>query len=49
MEGLDIQIPVMREPRMFQIPPVPDDPQEPVDEIPQEIRDQVIDFDFPTW
>ena len=47
VEGLDIQIPVMREPRMFQIPPVPDDPQEPVDEIPQEIRDQVIDFDFP--
>ena len=37
----------VRPARMFQIPPVPDDPQEPVDEIPQEIRDQVIDFDFP--
>ena len=47
MAGLEIQVPVMREPRMFQIPAIPDDPNDPMAPIPQEIRDQTVDFDFP--
>ena len=47
MEGLEIQVPVMREPRMFKIPPVPDDPNATIEAIAEEIRDQTIDFDFP--
>ena len=47
MEGLEIQVPVMREPRMFQIPAIPSDPDDPMSSIPQEIRDQTVDFDFP--
>lgn len=47
MEGLEIQVPVMREPRMFKIPPVPDDPNATIETIAEEIREQTIDFDFP--
>lgn len=44
---LSINVPVMREPRMFRLPPQPTDAfQDPVD-VPQEIRDQLLDFDFP--
>ena len=47
MAGLEIQVPVMREPRMFQIPAIPDDPNDSMTPISQEIRDQTVDFDFP--
>jgi hypothetical protein len=47
LAGLTIQIPVMREPRMFAIPPVPSDPTEPLDVIDQQTRDQLLDFDYP--
>ena len=47
MEGLQIQIPVMREPRMFNLPPVPEDPMDPLVTIPDEVREQTIDFDYP--
>ena len=41
--GLDIQVPAMREPTMFRLP---DQSQELV-EVPQEIRDQPVDFAYP--
>lgn len=46
-EGLRIQLPVMREPRMFRLPEQPTDPTQPLVEVPQAIRDQELDFDFP--
>ena len=46
-EGLTIEIPVMREPTMFRLPPQPEDPDEPLVTVPQDIRDQLVDFDFP--
>lgn len=46
-EGLRIQLPVMREPRMFRLPDQPTDPNLPLLPVPQEIRDQLLDFDFP--
>jgi hypothetical protein len=39
-EGLVIQIPVMREPRMFRLP-------ESGEEVPDTIRQQLIDFNYP--
>lgn len=38
--GLDILVPVMREPKQFELP-------DPGEEIPDRIRKQQIDFDFP--
>jgi len=46
-DGYQIHIPVMREPRMFRLPAQPEDPNEPLVMVPQEIRDQLVDFDYP--
>ena len=45
--GLTIQVPVMREPRMFRLPTLPEDENEPVPTVPQDVRDQLLDFDYP--
>jgi len=42
-----IHVPVMREPRMFRLPAQPEDPNEPLVTVPQDIRDQLVDFDYP--
>lgn len=46
-EGLGIEVPVMREPRMFRLPPQPEDPSQPLVEVPESIRKQELDFDYP--
>lgn len=45
--GLNILVPVMREPRLFRLPEQPEDPSQPLVEVPQRIRDQLLDFDYP--
>lgn len=45
--GLDIQMPVMREPTMFRLPSLPEDPNVETPPVPQEIRDQPLDFPYP--
>lgn len=45
--GWDVQIPVMREPVMFRLPDPPEDPDDPVETVAPEIRDQPIDFSYP--
>jgi hypothetical protein len=45
--GLTIQVPVMREPRMFELPTKPEDENEPTPTVPQDVRDQLLDFDYP--
>jgi len=39
-EGLDIMVPVMREPKMFRLPPAGD-------AVPQTVKDQLVDFEWP--
>jgi len=47
-DGLDIQVPIMREPRMFKLPTLNVDTDEvESDEVLEEIREQQIDFDNP--
>lgn len=46
-EGLQIQVPVMREPRMFRLPDAPENGSEAPQIVPQEVRDQLVDFDYP--
>lgn len=46
-DGYEIQVPVMREPIMFRLPDQPEDPDDPVVAVPQEIRDQEVDFPYP--
>ncbi len=46
-DGWDIRVPVMREPYMFEIPKHPEDPNAPLPEITDEIRQQPIDFPYP--
>lgn len=46
-EGYEVHIPVMREPRMFNLPPQPEDPEDPLTTVPEEIREQLVDFDYP--
>jgi hypothetical protein len=46
-DGLEIHVPVMREPIMFRIPPQPEDPDAPVVPVDPDIRDQLVDFDYP--
>lgn len=46
-QGLSIQVPVMREPRMFRLPEQPEDDAGTITPVPQEIRDQLLDFDYP--
>lgn len=45
--GLHIMVPVMREPRMFRLPEQPTDPGEELVEVPAEVRNQPLDFEFP--
>lgn len=45
--GLEIRLPVMREPRMFRLPPQPEDPNAELVPVPKEIREQELDFDYP--
>ncbi len=45
--GLDIQIPVQREPAMFDIPAHPEDPETELTEIDPETRTQLVDFQYP--
>lgn len=47
LEGLEIQVPVMREPRMFDIPSVPNDPDAVLEPITAATREQLMDFDYP--
>jgi hypothetical protein len=46
-EGFDIQVPAMREPLMFTLPPPPDDVNDPPVAIAPEIRVQPVDFSYP--
>lgn len=46
-DGLEIQLPVMREPTMFRLPPTPEDPYEDRPVVPEEIRQQPLDFVYP--
>lgn len=46
-EGLHIQLPVMREPKMFRLPPHPENDTDPLQPVPNAIRNQLVDFDFP--
>lgn len=46
-KGLTIQVPVMREPRMFRLPKQPEDVNEPLVTVPAEIRLQPVDFQYP--
>lgn len=45
--GLDIQVPVMREPIMFRLPPIPEDPDDPLVPVDPTIRNQPVDFSYP--
>lgn len=46
-DGLDIQLPVMREPIMFRLPPPPEDESDPVVPVADAIRNQPLDFWYP--
>lgn len=45
--GLDIQLPVMREPEMFRLPAQPEDPNDPLVPVPDSTRNQLVDFSYP--
>ena len=46
-DGLHIHVPVMREPEQFRLPPQPEDPSDPDPEVPDYVREQLVDFDYP--
>lgn len=46
-EGLRLQLPVMREPEMFELPKRPLDPNAPIPEVPESVREQLVDFSNP--
>ena len=46
-DGLSILVPVMREPRMFELPPHPKTDAEEVPAVPDTTRKQLLDFDYP--
>jgi hypothetical protein len=46
-DGLHIQLPVMREPIMFRLPDQPENPDDPLVDVPDDIRNQLLDFEFP--
>lgn len=46
-DGLNIELPVMREPRMFRLPEQPEDPNLPLVTVPDSVRDQEVDFNVP--
>ncbi|QKY80401.1 hypothetical protein SEA_PABST_43 [Microbacterium phage Pabst] len=47
-DGLLIQLPVMREPKLFRLPAMPEDPNAEPTPVPEEVRKQLVDFDNPT-
>lgn len=46
-EDLDIQLPVMREPIQFRLPDLPENPEEEIPQVPDAIREQLLDFQYP--
>lgn len=46
-EGLAIEVPVMREPKLFNLPELPSDPNSPLPAVPQNILEQELDYDYP--
>ncbi|WVX89583.1 hypothetical protein SEA_HITCHHIKER_46 [Microbacterium phage HitchHiker] len=46
-DGLLVQLPVMREPKLFRLPDRPEDPYAPQVTVPEETRKQLVDFDNP--
>ncbi len=46
-EGLDIQLPVMREPRQFTLPDPPASAEDPTDVVAEHVRNQLVDFQYP--
>ena len=46
-DGLDIEVPVMREPRTFEIPAMPEDPDTAYTPVSAETRSQLLDFPYP--
>lgn len=46
-DGLEIHLPVMREPRQFVLPKQPEDPDEELVPVDPEVRAQLVDFDYP--
>ena len=45
--GLDIQVPVMREPLMIRLPAQPENPVDPIVPVPDSTRNQELDFVYP--
>lgn len=45
--GLSIHVPVMREPRLFELPPPPTTNGEYTGDVDEETRKQILDFDYP--
>lgn len=46
-DGLTIQLPVMREPKMFRLPEQPEGEDGDLVDVPASIRNQLVDFDYP--
>jgi hypothetical protein len=46
-DGLTIKVPVMREPVMFRLPPQPEDENQPLTTVPADVREQLVDFNYP--
>lgn len=46
-QDLHIMLPVMREPTMFRLPAQPEDPEADLEVVPDEIREQPVDFAYP--
>lgn len=45
--GMHIEVPVMREPRMFRLPEQPESPDAELIPVPDDVREQQVDFDYP--
>jgi len=45
--GMEIHIPVMREPKLFRLPIQSSDPEVDLVPVPDEVRTQLLDFDYP--
>lgn len=45
--GLELELPVMRAPIAFRLPKRGPDPRDTVPKVPAEIREQIVDFDWP--
>ena len=46
-DGLRILVPVMREPEQFRLPASPEDPNDPSEDVSLDVREQLVDFDYP--